>query len=117
MTLNEYQERAMTTCMPESKNFSYMFMNLVGEVGEIASKVSKHIRKGECNIYNNNLYMGSLDDEQIHALQMECGDVMWQISGLCSVMGWKLEDIGQQNLDKLQSRKERGVIASNGDNR
>lgn len=107
----------MTTCLPESENFSYMFMNLVGEVGEIASKVGKHIRKGECEIYGNHLIAERLTDEQILALQMECGDVLWQISGLCSVMGWKLEEIGQQNLDKLKSRKERGVIASNGDNR
>ena len=45
LTLNEYQEKAMTTCLPTSKNFSYMFLNLVGEVGEFASKVAKHIRK------------------------------------------------------------------------
>ena len=45
MTLNEYQESAMTTCMPSSENFSYMFLNLVGEVGEFASKVAKAIEK------------------------------------------------------------------------
>ena len=38
MELKEYQERAMTTCMPSSENFSYMFLNLVGEVGEFASR-------------------------------------------------------------------------------
>lgn len=36
MTLNEYQDKAMETCLPESENFSYMMLNLVGEVGEFA---------------------------------------------------------------------------------
>ena len=36
MTLNDYQQQAMTTCLPESENFAYMMLNLVGEVGEIA---------------------------------------------------------------------------------
>ena len=34
MELNEYQEQAMTTCTESSQNFSYMMLNLVGEVGE-----------------------------------------------------------------------------------
>ena len=46
MTLNEYQQQAMTTCLPEAENFTYMMLNLVGEVGEFASKVAKAIRKG-----------------------------------------------------------------------
>jgi NTP pyrophosphatase (non-canonical NTP hydrolase) len=47
----------------------------------------------------------------------EAGDILWQLSGLCEVMGWKLEDVAQQNLQKLASRKERGKIAGEGDNR
>ena len=50
LTLNEYQKQAMTTCMPSSENFSYMFLNLVGEVGELARKVAKHIRKEKTGI-------------------------------------------------------------------
>lgn len=50
MTLEEYQRQAMTTCMASSENFSYMFLNLVGEVGEFASKVAKGIRKEKMDI-------------------------------------------------------------------
>jgi hypothetical protein len=32
-------------------------------------------------------------------------------------MGWDLEDIAKMNLEKLASRKNRGVIAGDGDNR
>lgn len=33
MTLNEYQERAMTTCMESCKNDTYMLFGLMAEVG------------------------------------------------------------------------------------
>ena len=113
MTLEEYQKRAMTTCMASSENFSYMFLNLVGEVGEFASKVAKAIRKNQISVVYNEI-VGSSDDEE---LQKEAGDILWQLSGLCSGMGWKLEDIAQQNLDKLASRQQRNVIDGSGDNR
>ena len=101
MTLNDYQQQAMTTCMESSQNFSYMFLNLVGEVGEFASKIAKAIRKNEADIIRNDLFQRSEDNED---LQKEAGDILWQLSGLCSVMGWDLEDIARQNLDKLASR-------------
>lgn len=113
MTLEEYQKQAMTTCMDSSENFSYMFLNLVGEVGEFASKVAKAIRKNQISVVYNEIG-GTTDDEE---LQKEAGDILWQLSGLCSVMGWKLEDIAQQNLDKLASRQQRNVIDGSGDNR
>ena len=50
MTLNEYQKKAMSTCMPSCNNFSYMALNLVGEVGEFVGKVAKAIRKGHISI-------------------------------------------------------------------
>lgn len=111
MELNEYQRLAMTTCMPSSNNFSYMFLNLVGEVGEFASKVAKAIRKEE-NFIDDNDLANAIDDAE---LQKEAGDILWQLSGLCTVMGWKLEDIAQQNLDKLAARKAIGTIDGNGD--
>ena len=113
MTLEEYQKRAMTTCMASSENFSYMFLNLVGEVGEFASKVAKAIRKNQISVVYNEI-VGTTDAEE---LQKEAGDILWQLSGLCTVMGWKLEDIAQQNLDKLASRQQRNVIDGSGDNR
>ena len=113
MTLEEYQKQAMTTCMASSENFSYMFLNLVGEVGEFASKVAKAIRKNQISVVYNEI-VGTTDAEE---LQKEAGDILWQLSGLCTVMGWKLEDIAQQNLDKLASRQQRNVIDGSGDNR
>lgn len=117
LTLNEYQKQAMTTCMPTSENFSYMFLNLVGEVGEFASKVAKHIRKDKATIHTSRLNLYDVSDEETKELKKEAGDVLWQLSGLCTVMGWNLDDVAQMNLDKLASRKDRNVIDGNGDNR
>lgn len=127
LTLNEYQLRAMDTCMASCNNLSYMLLNLVGEVGEFSSKIAKSIRKGEITI-GGEAAVGVIenhpvvnDDTAYHfmceELKKEAGDILWQLSGVCSVMGWRLEDIAQMNLDKLASRKERNVIDGEGDNR
>lgn len=113
MELNEYQKQAMTTRMRSCDNFSYMMLNLVGEVGEFASKVAKQIRKEEASINGNELWT-TMDTE---SLMLEAGDVLWQLAGLCDAFGWNLEQVAQANLDKLASRKERGVIDGNGDYR
>lgn len=118
MTLNEYQEKAMSTCMPSSNNFTYMMLNLIGEVGEFSSKVAKLIRKENAIVDENILLANKEDMESIRIeLEKEAGDIAWQLSGLCKVMGWTLEEVCQLNLDKLASRKQRNVIDGNGDNR
>lgn len=124
MTLNEYQEKAMTTCTPSSNNFSYMMLNLMGEVGEFASKVAKALRKETGIMDEGNFYYYLNQDadcptskELYDELKAEAGDILWQLSGLCKVMGWNLEEVAQMNLDKLQSRQQRGVIVGEGDNR
>lgn len=108
----------MTTCMESSNNWSYMFLNLVGEVGEFASKVAKAIRKGNAEISHSKLSrIGDTDmlAKQDEELKKEAGDILWQLSGVCSVMGWSLEEIAQMNLDKLAARKAVGTIDGNGD--
>jgi len=120
MELNEYQDKAMTTCMPSSDNFAYMMLNLVGEVGEFSSKVAKGIRKKDLDIKSNELRAIGIFDDTINIeneLKCELGDICWQVAGLCKVMGWTLEEVCQANLDKLASRQDRGVIDGSGDNR
>jgi NTP pyrophosphatase (non-canonical NTP hydrolase) len=121
MKLNEYQLRAMETCMPSCENYSYMFDNLVAEVGEFGGKVSKAHRHGDIKYdeQGNIRWAGSWDDALTfnEELKKEAGDILWQLSGLCHVMGWDLQDVAQGNLDKLASRKKRGVIDGQGDNR
>lgn len=113
--------------MPSCENISYMLLNLVGEVGEFASKVAKAVRKDQVKIgwweegkeaeENALIPTGSFAewDELKEELKKEAGDILWQLSGLCTVMGWELEDVGLGNLDKLAKRKEAGTIVGNGD--
>ena len=121
MELNVYQKKAMETCMPTCENISYMLLNLVGEVGEFSSKIAKCIRKGEMMITENALCFDSKQftkeslDEMEESLMAECGDICWQLSGLCTIMGWDLEKVAEYNLKKLAERKKNGTIAGNGD--
>ena len=120
MELKEYQERAMATCMPSCENYSYMMGNLVAEVGEFSGKVHKLQRKGLVEIQDGQIIPKmSFAEWTFHSgeLMKEAGDILWQLAGLCHVMGWSLENVGEGNLSKLTSRKERGVIDGDGDNR
>ena len=121
MELNVYQKKAMETCMPTCENISYMLLNLVGEVGEFASKIAKGIRKREMVITENKLHLdfayterecfGRLDE----SLMAEAGDILWQLSGLCTIMDWDLEKVAEYNIKKLAERKKNGTIVGNGD--
>ena len=96
LTLNEYQDKAMSTCMPESDNLFYMLANLVGEVGEFASKAGKHMRKGKLHITTTqrdeegkilHTQIWNVSDEERHLMLSEIGDILWQTAGLAKVMG------------------------------
>ena len=121
MELKVYQKRAMETCMPTCENISYMLLNLVGEVGEFSSKIAKGIRKGEMEITGNALCINNrrFTEESFERLDesliAECGDILWELSGLCTVMGWDLEKVAEYNLKKLAERKKNGTIVGNGD--
>lgn len=126
LSLNEYQDKAMSTCLPESDNLFYMLANLVGEVGEFASKAAKHMRKGKLyvttvprNEHGQVLHtqVWSVTDEERKLMLSEIGDILWQTAGLAKVMGVTLEEVAQENLAKLASRQRRNVIAGDGDER
>ena len=126
LTLNEYQDKAMSTCLPESDNLFYMLANLVGEVGEFASKAAKHMRKGKLHITTTqrdeegkilHTQMWNVSDEERHLMLSEIGDILWQTAGLAKVMGVTLEEVAEDILAKLASRKQRNVIAGDGDQR
>lgn len=120
MELNEYQEKAMSTCLPSCNNFTYMSLGLVSEVGELAGKVAKAVRKEEITLFGNDLYCGKHISEdggaELHkGLIGEIGDVLWFVSGICDVLGISLEDVAEANLAKLAERKKNGTIIGNGD--
>ena len=108
MTLNEYQEKALETAVyPQEFKIIYTALGLNGEAGEVADKVKKVIRDND----------NEFDDARKKELAKELGDVLWYVATLSNDIGYSLENIAKMNYEKLSSRKERGVLGGNGDNR
>ncbi len=107
--MNEYQYRASSTALypNHGRNIVYPTLGLVGEAGEIANKVKKIERDDG----------GVLTDEKRQIIAKELGDALWYVSQIASEIGYTLDGIAQQNLDKLASRQQRGTLHGDGDNR
>ena len=121
MTLNDYQIKAMSTCMETSANPLYMLFMLGEEIGELQGKFSKAIRKGWISFNENKLVFHPKNanaEELMNWLDLvkkEIGDCLWGIAGISKVMDWTLSDVGQTNLEKLAARKAVGTIDGDGD--
>ncbi|HVV25621.1 MAG TPA: nucleoside triphosphate pyrophosphohydrolase family protein [Candidatus Saccharimonadales bacterium] len=110
MKLDEYQKKALTTVLSsddEFKDLLHWVLGINGESGEIAEKVKKIIRDKN----------GQVSAEDKQELAKEIGDVLWYLAVFADHLGVSMDAIAQQNLDKLQSRKQRGVLGGSGDNR
>lgn len=109
MNFSDYQEKARVTAIYPNlySNFTYPALGLCGEAGEVAEKCKKIIRDKEG--------AWSIDDRK--EIAKEIGDVLWYCANLAEEFGLELHDIAQMNIDKLHSRKKRGVIKGSGDNR
>lgn len=109
MNFNEYQSESRKTALyPDAgKNFVYPTLGLAGEAGEVADKLKKTIRDDD----------GVLTDEKRREVGKELGDVLWYVAQVASELNLSLDEIARQNLEKLFSRKERGVLGGSGDNR
>ena len=60
---------------------------------------------------------GIFSDADKKALALELGDVMWYVANLSEVIGYRLSDIAQMNIDKIEGRVKRGTLHGAGDNR
>lgn len=106
MNFKEYQELTATTAIyPEG--FIYPTLGLSGETGEVAEFIKKTLRDHD----------GIISEERKAMLKKELGDVLWYISELSRQTGLSLQEIAEENIAKLASRKERGVLHGSGDNR
>ena len=93
---------------------TYVALKMNGEAGEFAEKLGKRIRKGKSITAINRSEMA---DEFKLELVKELGDVLWYVSQAASELGYSLSDVARINVEKLSSRKERGVLDGKGDNR
>ena len=79
----------------------------LGEAGEVQGKIKKIIRDNG----------GIITTEAIEGIKGELSDILWYIASMCDTLGLKLEDVATYNIEKLKSRKDRGVLHGSGDNR
>jgi NTP pyrophosphatase (non-canonical NTP hydrolase) len=104
MTLNDYQHGAfkfrVEDATPEER-----VMGLMAETGEVAGVFQKMLR-GD--------YSADVAATRLHK---ELGDVLWYISQIAFDNGWKLSEVAEANLEKLESRSVRGLILGAGDTR
>lgn len=113
MTFEEYQKRALETDdsvgaeMVSAQLFAIL-LGLSGEVGEVMEKFKKIYwhRKG-----------AEWTEEDRVAISKELGDMLWYLSSISNHVGVPLSKIAEDNLEKLKSRNNRGVLRGNGDNR
>jgi NTP pyrophosphatase (non-canonical NTP hydrolase) len=109
MTFEEYQEKSRSTAIYPSigSNIVYPTLGLVGEAGEIANKVKKIFRDDN----------GVITDERRTEIRKELGDVLWYLAQAATEFNLTLDQIAQENLERLASRAERGTLHGSGDNR
>jgi NTP pyrophosphatase (non-canonical NTP hydrolase) len=108
MDLSEYQRESRRTAeYPREAWLAYPTLGLAGEAGEVAEHAKKAIRDDA----------GKVSDERRAAMSKELGDVLWYVAQIASELDISLDDIAKQNLEKLFSRQERGVLSGSGDDR
>lgn len=102
-TFKQYQDKAHT--FATYGNMNYPYFALVEEVGEFCGKIAKNMR-------------GDRSAEETQALmQKEVGDILWNLSEICTLNGWSLSEIADKNIKKLTDRQEKGTIKGDGDAR
>lgn len=87
---------------PQVIEAMYVALGLAGEAGETVDKIKKWHRDGVVDK---------------HSIALELGDVAYYLTRLANTFGYTLDDILRMNVEKLTSRKERGVLHGSGDNR
>src|SRR5690625_3211803 len=104
MNFEQYQTQAVGfVAFPEEQPFSYLLPALAEEVGELQGIFAKNFRK--YGHYN-------LSTEQKDNVRSELGDVLWNVAMLSEFIGYTLKWIAEENIMKLQNRKEKNEIAT-----
>lgn len=108
MNFDEYQAAADKTAIyPDAEAIEYLVLGLASEAGEVAGKLKKIIRD----------YDGSVGVHEKSVLAAELGDVLWYVAMLALELDVPLSKLAADNINKLESRRVRGVLGGSGDNR
>lgn len=109
MTFDEYKILAM-----RSRNTSLSFemaladggLGMAGESGEVADIIKKVVSQGH-----------PLDAEKRGKIKKELGDVLWYIAEVATLLDLSLDEVAQDNVDKLLARYPEGFSTDRSLNR
>lgn len=107
MELNKYQQLAVEKSFFTGDGVVYCTLGLTGESGEVADHVKKMLRDED----------GKMSLERKELIVKELGDVLWYLANLADSINVDLETVANTNIEKIQSRLERGTQRGSGDNR
>ncbi|MBP9772123.1 MAG: nucleoside triphosphate pyrophosphohydrolase family protein [Candidatus Pacebacteria bacterium] len=107
-SFKEYEKTVTENVIGGGKtNIAYPALALCGEAGEVAEKIKKIIRDND----------GVMTDDHKAELVKELGDVLFYLAYACCTYGLSLHDVANKNIEKVLSRRDRGVVHGDGDNR
>jgi NTP pyrophosphatase (non-canonical NTP hydrolase) len=87
---------------PEKESIAIMGLGLAGEAGEVVEHLKKFIRD---------------DNLAREELKKELGDSIYYWARICKQFGFEPSEVMRANVEKLISRRERGTLRGDGDNR
>lgn len=109
LTLDDYQEWTRKVregaFNPGWTIKASLALGLASEAGEVADKIQGLYRRPISVVEN-------YDD-----IARELGDCLWYVAQLADMLGYKLGEVAQMNINKLEDRLARGVILGEGDDR
>lgn len=97
MRLNEYQEFCKATAkkfQSKDEELCAWGLGIAGEAGDVASCIKKVI------FHKNEAIKDGIKEN--------IGDVFWYAAMICNVLGWNLEEILNENIQKLKDRYPAG---------
>lgn len=106
MEWKKYERLAIVTSnkdLTKEQQLANAVMGLNGEIGEVTDIIKKHLYQGH-----------KLDTEHI---QEELGDILWYLALLTNELNIDLDQIKQDNIDKLRARFPEGFKTEDSINR
>lgn len=142
---NTYQQKAHSFATKGGDTLLYALLGAIEECGEMCEKVTfdrtsdltdelywdvrrfidmskeigkkaKRIRK-EWDSFTAKEQNCVLMTKGSEGIDKEVGDNAWMLANVAHHLGFKMDDILEQNIAKLDDRQKRNVIIGNGDNR
>lgn len=95
-SLKEYQELCKKTAKrfenPKTEILTWG-LGITGEAGDVASCIKKTFAHG---------------NDQRAGIRENIGDAMWYAAMICNFFGWNLEELLNENIEKLKARYPQG---------